>query len=313
LTPIFLSFSSLFFSHHLFIKQHISTTMVMPLSPRYFDDGAKRPFPLNSIIFDTPTQSNDVPDYSPPDLLQDDDEDDEESLSTPYSLSPRQQPNSYFINHRAECRRRKPVPHRSPALTNDAFKASLLDKSVVFQLDVHSQAPFSHSTNDACSDCSESNNPCDLKCTSKVICGQSLLSALRKRIVDARSFQRPVRQIIHSRKRARAASFIEIPKPPTRYRHTSSEPLLVQPDFIKDWTLPKPIVPAVQEKKIVARYTSSYATSGRPSRIKGPCQACQEASDGCMRKAFNWPFPASQVFNDKGKPFVYLCNKCGLR
>src|SRR5205085_2410484 len=55
------------------------------------------------------------------------------------------------------------------------------------------------------------------------------------------------------------------------------------------------------------------ASSGRPSRVKGPCQSCQEASDGCMRKAFHWPFPSSQIFNDKGKPFVYLCNKCGLR
>ncbi|KAI8141050.1 hypothetical protein BJV82DRAFT_645494 [Fennellomyces sp. T-0311] len=52
---------------------------------------------------------------------------------------------------------------------------------------------------------------------------------------------------------------------------------------------------------------------GRPARIKGPCQACRETSDGCMRKAFNWPFPSNAVFNDKGRPYVYLCNKCGLR
>lgn len=32
-----------------------------------------------------------------------------------------------------------------------------------------------------------------------------------------------------------------------------------------------------------------------------------------MRKAFNWPFPTSSVYNDKGRKFVYLCNKCGLR
>lgn len=56
-----------------------------------------------------------------------------------------------------------------------------------------------------------------------------------------------------------------------------------------------------------------HASSGRPSRVKGPCQACHETSDGCMRKAFNWPFPTSTIFNDKGKAFVYLCNKCGLR
>lgn len=61
------------------------------------------------------------------------------------------------------------------------------------------------------------------------------------------------------------------------------------------------------------RKSSHHTTSGRPSRVKGPCQACNETSDGCMRKAFNWPFPTSTIFNDKGKPFVYLCNKCGLR
>ncbi|CEP16868.1 hypothetical protein [Parasitella parasitica] len=61
------------------------------------------------------------------------------------------------------------------------------------------------------------------------------------------------------------------------------------------------------------RKSSHHTTSGRPSRVKGPCQACNETSDGCMRKAFNWPFPTNTVFNDKGKPFVYLCNKCGLR
>ncbi|KAI9484869.1 hypothetical protein BDB00DRAFT_852943 [Zychaea mexicana] len=53
--------------------------------------------------------------------------------------------------------------------------------------------------------------------------------------------------------------------------------------------------------------------TGRPARTKGPCQACHESSDGCMRKAFNWPFPSNAVFNDKGRPYVYLCNKCGLR
>ncbi|KAI7867141.1 hypothetical protein BDF14DRAFT_1743220 [Spinellus fusiger] len=51
----------------------------------------------------------------------------------------------------------------------------------------------------------------------------------------------------------------------------------------------------------------------KSARIKGPCQACNEVSDSCMRKAFNWPFPTTAVFLDKGRPFVYLCNKCGLR
>ncbi|KAG0181904.1 hypothetical protein DFQ28_008296 [Apophysomyces sp. BC1034] len=72
---------------------------------------------------------------------------------------------------------------------------------------------------------------------------------------------------------------------------------------------------AAAEKAIEKKQTRHHSSSsaGRPSRVKGPCQACQETSDGCMRKAFNWPFPSSSIFNDKGKPFVYLCNKCGLR
>ncbi|KAI8984250.1 hypothetical protein BDF20DRAFT_858841 [Mycotypha africana] len=61
------------------------------------------------------------------------------------------------------------------------------------------------------------------------------------------------------------------------------------------------------------RKSSNHGSSGRPTRVKGPCQACHETSDGCMRKAFHWPFAVSTTYNDKGKPFVYLCNKCGLR
>ncbi|ORZ18143.1 hypothetical protein BCR42DRAFT_413240 [Absidia repens] len=71
--------------------------------------------------------------------------------------------------------------------------------------------------------------------------------------------------------------------------------------------------PAKQRGRKPLQHTTRHTSSGRPSRVKGPCQACHETSDGCMRKAFDWPFPASQIFNDKGKPFVYLCNKCGLR
>jgi hypothetical protein len=54
-------------------------------------------------------------------------------------------------------------------------------------------------------------------------------------------------------------------------------------------------------------------SSGRPIRTKGPCQACHESSEACMRKAFDWPFPSDEIYYDKGRPFVYLCNKCGLR
>lgn len=109
----------------------------------------------------------------------------------------------------------------------------------------------------------------------KILYGTSLLWPLRQRVLKARSFKRvkPVK--------------IQIPRP-------------VQ------WSSPHLVSP-----KPTVRRKSSH--SGRPSRIKGPCQACRETSDGCMRKAFHWPFPTDTEFNDKGKPFVYLCNKCGLR
>ncbi|CAO3650767.1 unnamed protein product [Cunninghamella echinulata] len=58
---------------------------------------------------------------------------------------------------------------------------------------------------------------------------------------------------------------------------------------------------------------STVFSSGRPVRTKGPCQACRESTEACMRKAFDWPFPSDEIYYDKGKPFVYLCNKCGLR
>ncbi|KAI7854979.1 hypothetical protein BDC45DRAFT_440074 [Circinella umbellata] len=70
--------------------------------------------------------------------------------------------------------------------------------------------------------------------------------------------------------------------------------------------------PATSTKSSSAQHQQHHTSSGRPSRVKGPCQACQESSDGCMRKAFNWPFSTSSIYNDKGKNFVYLCNKCGL-
>ncbi|KAI8365282.1 uncharacterized protein BYT42DRAFT_596063 [Radiomyces spectabilis] len=132
---------------------------------------------------------------------------------------------------------------------------SAVDKSVVFQLNVNVH-PSYNVTSETYPDT-----------TSEVICGESLLSALRKRVAAA--------------------------------RQQSNEEMAEKP----------------RKKSTTGRRstTGGHASSGRPSRVKGPCQACQETSDGCMRKAFNWPFPTSTIFNDKGKPFVYLCNKCGLR
>jgi hypothetical protein len=149
----------------------------------------------------------------------------------------------------------------------------------LFQIPMHDKSVVFQldTTNDLTNDC-------------KVISGQSLLSSLRKQMAYAR-LQNNHYPII--RKRVSSPSLVEIP--------ISSSRLALN-------------------KNRRRRSTNSLGStdrivkhSGRPSRKKGPCQACQEASDGCMRKAFNWPFPTSQIFNDKGRPFVYLCNKCGLR
>ncbi|KAG1286797.1 hypothetical protein G6F66_010091 [Rhizopus arrhizus] len=116
--------------------------------------------------------------------------------------------------------------------------------------------------------------------SSKILSGASLLWPLRHRVLKARTV-----------KRVKAVQ-IQIPRPTVNQE--------------EEIVVPKPVL--VQQKR---KYSTTH--SGRPSRIKGPCQACRETSDGCMRKAFNWPFPTDTEFNDKGKPFVYLCNKCGLR
>lgn len=153
------------------------------------------------------------------------------------------------------------------------------DKSIIFQLDSVHMVP-------------------------KILHGTSLLWPLRQRVLKARTY--PTKRV--------KAMKIQIPR--LQWQSTT-------PD--DDLVLPKPISmqhhqPEQQQQQQQPTPTAapprrkySHPHSGRPSRIKGPCQACQETSDGCMRKAFNWPFPTDTEFNDKGKPFVYLCNKCGLR
>lgn len=281
--------------------------------------------PVSSLPYDFDNQHNTTfkrlyetidqkqqPTSPPPDLLHDSDEDDEDSLSTPsLLLSPKQ---SYQPVSKPHSNRRKSVPHRSPSAVQDAIQASLFDKSVVFQLD-----PYYDFNS-------------DIQCASKIICGQSLLSALRKKVVRARSLQQPPRI---SARRKRTVSMIEIPRSNVRRASVSSTttshedqqqlppPRELTPQWTNGQTYPyypmeieeDPMKRAKKSNTTTRRRQSSHGstTSGRPSRVKGPCQACQEASDGCMRKAFDWPFPSSQTFNDKGKPFVYLCNKCGLR
>lgn len=289
---------------------------------------------------------------SPPELLHDSEEDEEDSLgSTTPALHLDNHPPHQPTKHS-----RKSVPHRSPPAVKDAIQASALDKSVVFQLDVRSHPffPASTSHNQTCPEC-KLTNCCGMACTTRIICGESLLTALRKRVAQARSehsnhhhvrrrmaMQRP------SFKRTRRTTHIEIPRAESTdlaavsAASTSFAPCPSSPTPHHSSTLSPAATPsspthaptppaqpqdvannnnnnnnnsaAHHHRQASASFSSTSAvSSGRPSRVKGPCQACRESSDGCMRKAFNWPFPTSSSYNDKGKPFVYLCNKCGLR
>lgn len=119
----------------------------------------------------------------------------------------------------------------------------------------------------------------------KVIYGQSLISNLRKRVSNARLYRLLPYQ-------HRSPNVIQLANRQSSYTPPSS-----------------PTIPSQQSLSAI----HCVSSVGRPSKVKGPCQACHVASDGCMRKAYHWPFPSSQVFYDKGNPYVYLCNKCGLR
>ena len=121
---------------------------------------------------------------------------------------------------------------------------------------------------------------------------RSILSVLRRKIVEQRQQRRPRLYTPQHR----IVTQIQMPEP----KSPAAPPQQQQPQQPQQGALPSTALSLPQ-------------TQGRPVKIKGPCQACRESSDGCMRKAFNWPFPSSAVFNDKGRPYVYLCNKCGLR
>ncbi|KAI8149037.1 hypothetical protein BJV82DRAFT_663379 [Fennellomyces sp. T-0311] len=296
---------------------------------------------------------------SPPELLHDSEDEDSTGSATP-SLP--HHPDPPVVS----CR--KSIPHRSPPAVKDAFQASAVDKSVVFQLDVRSHPFFpaplpAHDRPSKCPDCKLANC-CGMACTSRVICGESLLTALRKRVVQARSTtqqegQRRRMPMQHHRAQ-RKTTHIDIPKAPSRLQYHQHHRAVSAADQDEDdmsyndeeedeeeertkqvhhrpWL--DDVKPTSPPRKRSRHETPSsttttttttttaapapappqqqqqhhHASSGRPSRVKGPCQACQESSDGCMRKAFNWPFPTSSIYNDKGKKFVYLCNKCGLR
>ncbi|KAI9300089.1 hypothetical protein BJ944DRAFT_244531 [Cunninghamella echinulata] len=289
---------------------------------------------------------------SPPELLHDSEEDDGDSFS---STSTTPQHDLLFDEHTYHSRR-KSVPHKSPSILQDVFQASAIDKSVIFQWDTTTLLPPIQQQHD------NSNNDTSSATIikPKVICGESLLSALRHRVALARQQDLPIKKrIIHMPRRQLTATCIELPNHhqqgitkhklsiPIIHQHTSlssssshhhsmkinnniSINSLIDPlpkssssfnqiDPISNSSPSSPIAPIIKQRgrkplqPSSSTTTTRHTSSGRPSRVKGPCQACQETSDGCMRKAFDWPFPTNQTFNDKGKPFVYLCNKCGLR
>lgn len=262
---------------------------------------------------------------SPPELLIDSEEEFEEPLATPSHLLSnyilKQQGENQYTSSDYSMKQRKSVPHRSPI--GEPSHAPL-GESVVFQLD---------------------DKP-SLICKPRIVNEKSLLWTLRQRVSSARQ-QQPYHRPSHHRlsaprfERRAKPMRIQIPRPqwstsdqeeeaPVSPPHweatTAHQPLqdIVtstvdvlaaaaswQADLMKK---PQTALKQTERKKpSTKRPGSHHASSGRPSRVKGPCQACHETSDGCMRKAFNWPFSTSSIFNDKGKPFVYLCNKCGLR
>ncbi|KAG2219055.1 hypothetical protein INT45_008899 [Circinella minor] len=212
--------------------------------------------------------------------------------------------------HLFRTRRKSVQPQRSPTLTAG-------NQSIVFQLDLESHAflPPLPPTN-------------------------TILSTLRKRVVLERKQQQL--QVHQKRPRLykpqqRLVTRIKIPTkkvPPP----PSSLPLKQQQQQQQSdsSSLLTELIPSSRSRSQIlqqqqhqgekrSEISSSVSVSslksqqqqqhgtGRPARIKGPCQACHESSDGCMRKAFDWPFPSNSIFNDKGRPYVYLCNKCGLR
>ena len=225
---------------------------------------------------------------SPPDLLHE--EVDLDFLSTPpLTLSPKRQCQDDSFKQRT-----KSVPRKSPSAV-----LSIMDKSVVYQLNV--ARPFN------CANI--------FKTTPKIICGQSLLATLRKRVAHARQL---VGHSMMKNKRRSMSRTIILPK-----RHLRN-----YSDVSDDSSVANDVQTSVSQQqhhsdeendptsvKIIKKPTnrSSSSIHGRPSRVKGPCQACNETSDACMRKAFHWPLSSNQMYNDKDKPFVYLCNKCGLR
>lgn len=215
---------------------------------------------------------------------------------------------------------RKSIPHRSPKIVSDELhKANHNQRDLVFQIDM----------------CNPANG---IQHKSKVISGESLLMALKRRVTTARQAER--KTAVNQRSNAKrmhesrhvSPTRIWLPKPsspihkkyqsrghsefPQAQRQTRlpSDDAMSEDDSSESASMD--MDPEVETKPRERQPSGQFKPQGaspKSIKSKGPCQACQEHSEGCMRKAFGWPLSDSKVYYDKGRPFVYLCNKCGLR
>lgn len=205
--------------------------------------------------------------------------------------------------------RKTVVPRKSPT--------DVTNGDLVFQLDMVPET-----------------TPQGVQCRSKVISGESLLMALKRRVTAARqinhhhqsskrmhqSQQVPATRIwlpktaspiIHKKYPARRSEF-SATQPPRRQPSQESMSLEEYDEDRDDHSSSEKSDSGPRERQPTGQF-KPHATSPKSTKPKGPCQACQEHSEGCMRKAFDWPLTDGQIYYDKGRPFVYLCNKCGLR
>jgi hypothetical protein len=217
---------------------------------------------------------------------------------------------------------RKSTPHRSPTASQ------VQERDLIFQVDMMTPNGIEHK--------------------SKVISGESLLMALKRRVSAARQQDRttPYSQassVSHSKRmhhsQGVSVTRIWLPKTPSpniqkKYqprtkrhlenpaaqpqmqstRSPSHEPIYDEEseESTASMDLDSESDTKPRERQATGQF-KPHGSTVKTTKPKGPCQACQEYSEGCMRKAFGWPLSDGKIYYDKGRPFVYLCNKCGLR
>ncbi|KAJ8662937.1 hypothetical protein O0I10_001113 [Lichtheimia ornata] len=157
-----------------------------------------------------------------------------------------------------------------------------------------SPPPLPPTPSPACADCGSST------CFGTA-CKAGVLASIRKHVALARQGRLSRPRLYRPQKR-RVTQITVPPRSSTTHQQQPKQ----QQHVAKQQLLP-PLLSSSPPA------TAPITQQGRPCRAKAPCQACREPADSCMRKAYNWPFPTSDLHFDKGRPYVYLCNKCGLR